>query len=410
MQPEYSPLSRLIVGRLFGTETKTQKAKLDAWINASEANRRKMEQFNSVRWFARVWQKHRSIDPRTTWELIRARTANQPGVPPLPDLYLPEESSKVEVHRIGKWVVALILVLGVAFGILWLGTKTAAPLEEDTYSLHASATIANNADFHATLGKEPVGWLFGDEQLDFYKPIDGVLLCSYHPSQAYPELGDERQYKIVTPANGTYTIVLPDESTIDMGPASTLHFTTSYGRYARELKLAGDGFFEVKPVNWLFSADEKPFIVHIDSVTITAFGTRFQVEADDRDSGEVRATLLSGTIEVQRGANTPRWLRRPGQAYLLNKDGKDTVLSLIESSRAVEMAGPVFFYRDEPMNHILQDLSHYYHIRFVSHDAMTESFTFQASKTISLDSLLRNIEKTGRIHFSIGKDSIIVSR
>ena len=90
---------------------------------------------------------------------------------------------------------------------------------------------------------------------------------------------------------------LPDSSQVVLAPESQVVFPTRFAAEIREVKLAGEAFFEV------VRQPRQPFIVHAGAVDVRVTGTSFRVQTS-ADSGDIRVSVESGTVAVSR-AGTP---------------------------------------------------------------------------------------------------------
>ena len=90
----------------------------------------------------------------------------------------------------------------------------------------------------------------------------------------------------------TRVVQLADGSSVRLDTGSRLHVSFSGGRRLVELQ-KGQAFFTVA------HDASRPFVVAAGAAQVTAVGTVFDVR---RDPGTVRVTLVSGAVDVQRGA------------------------------------------------------------------------------------------------------------
>lgn len=119
-------------------------------------------------------------------------------------------------------------------------------------------------------------------------------------------------------------ILLPDGTTVTLTPGSRLYYPEAFKEDVREVRLEGEGYFEVK------SSPERPFIVRLEGGSVKATGTRFQVSAY-QDSDEVLVALDEGRVEfsldghpsvVMNPSQEVRYVRTAGrrETYLVYKD------------------------------------------------------------------------------------------
>lgn len=87
----------------------------------------------------------------------------------------------------------------------------------------------------------------------------------------------------------TKTILLPDGTEVDLGPASKLVYNNEFLEGNRQIRLTGDACFNVT------SDPDHPFIVHAGQAKIKVTGTRFVVNAPPTTQ-EVEVSVKSGNV------------------------------------------------------------------------------------------------------------------
>ncbi|MEJ6979461.1 FecR domain-containing protein [Pedobacter sp. P351] len=87
------------------------------------------------------------------------------------------------------------------------------------------------------------------------------------------------------------TIILSDGTKVILNAASKLLYPELFEGETREVRLIGEGFFDV------VKDSKRPFIVHTDKTRVRVLGTAFNVKSypEDRFS---ETTLIRGTVEV----------------------------------------------------------------------------------------------------------------
>ncbi|MPM79676.1 hypothetical protein SDC9_126715 [bioreactor metagenome] len=117
-------------------------------------------------------------------------------------------------------------------------------------------------------------------------PLLVVSLYLFFSRQSKEDIVSRQE--IIAP-RGTYTqTTLPDGSTVWLNSGSKLSYSIPFKKSKREIFLAGEAFFDVK------TNRKCPFIVVADGISITATGTKFNVDAYPSD------TLRTITLEEGR--------------------------------------------------------------------------------------------------------------
>lgn len=102
-------------------------------------------------------------------------------------------------------------------------------------------------------------------------------------------------YSTEAPAGEKCRVVLPDNTTVWLNSGSKLSYDDSYNRKDRNVKLSGEGYFEV-------AKDEKhPFIVDCGDASVLVKGTKFNLSAYPEDS-RIIAGVVDGHVVFSHGA------------------------------------------------------------------------------------------------------------
>jgi len=88
---------------------------------------------------------------------------------------------------------------------------------------------------------------------------------------------------------------LADGSVVTMNKHSGIAYPSVFKGSTRELKLTGEAFFNIAPNK------KKPFIIHVNNVTITVVGTSFNVRTVN---GKTEVIVETGIVKVSNGRQT----------------------------------------------------------------------------------------------------------
>ncbi len=148
--------------------------------------------------------------------------------------------------------------------------------------------------------------------------VFGMWFFKYNqePPSVYQQQITALQQKVIEKINNTEkpeAISLPDGSTVILSPNSRLSYPNDFGKEIRPVYLSGEAQFEVtKDVT-------KPFYVYANEIVTKVLGTRFVVNAFDKDKN-VKVTVQSGQVSVYR----PNKIEKP----VADKQKKEGVLLL----------------------------------------------------------------------------------
>ncbi|MGV3502881.1 MAG: FecR family protein [Adhaeribacter sp.] len=141
----------------------------------------------------------------------------------------------------------------------------------------------------------------------------GLWLTLLRPGASEPGQAPASRQQVslveeICPRGRQTSVWLPDSSSVQLNAASKLTYAAGFGAGSRQVKLAGQAFFQVQ------RDTRRPFVVSAGELRIQVLGTSFGVQAYP---GEARllVTVASGRVKVQgpgRGSQ-PVYLTRDQQ-------------------------------------------------------------------------------------------------
>ncbi|WP_316838128.1 FecR family protein [Pedobacter nutrimenti] len=243
---------------------------------------------------------------------------------------------------------------------------------------------------------------------------------------------------IETPRGGQYQIRLPDGSKVWLNAASKLIYPVSFnGRGQRVVELSGEAYFEI------FKNKLQPFVVKSKNQEVTVLGTHFNINSYADEPG-TKTTLLEGSVQVStlqplalsgrdaHGAErvngsagnsnsslpargiSPRGGERFGlvlkpneQSVLVN--GK-IVVKQVDPALAVDWKNGQFIFESEPLPSILRRVARWYNVTIIytSTDKNNTTFSGVVSRADNVSSVLRMLQKTSKIKFTIDGNTVKV--
>ena len=199
----------------------------------------------------------------------------------------------------------------------------------------------------------------------------------------------------------TKVFYLPDSSRVMLSGDSRLTYNAQFGKTNRELSLRGEAFFQVK------RDTSKPFIVETSRMNVKVLGTRFNVNDYD-DNEEVSTTLVNGSVEIVSGDQQVFRLVPGEQAY-----GKENKLEKREVNVRLYTSwiDGKFLFNNTELEEIAQQISRWYDVEifFSSENVKKVRFTGAIVKFKPLDDLVRMIESTSQVRFSVKGKTIVIS-
>ncbi|MDR2920025.1 MAG: DUF4974 domain-containing protein [Tannerella sp.] len=152
-------------------------------------------------------------------------------------------------------------------------------------------------------------------------------------------------------------VVLPDGTRVSLGSKTTFHYDPDYGQSKRNVYLEGEAYFEVSPQK------EKPFIVHINGMTVEALGTAFNVMAYPGDSLFI-TTLLEGSVRLIAEQLSQPVILKPDQQLVYNRNQHIARVDQVNASDYTAWTTGYYHFSEQTLESILHRLSYVYGITF----------------------------------------------
>lgn len=203
---------------------------------------------------------------------------------------------------------------------------------------------------------------------------------------------------IETPRGGQYQLNLPDGTKIWINSASSLKYPASFATLKeRRVELSGEAYFEV--------AKDKahPFIVKSGRQEIQVLGTHFDVNAYP-DEQLIKTTLLEGSVKLNEQV-----VLKPGEQSSLK--GEKFTVKEVNVNDAVDWKNGEFVFTNESLTSILKKVSRWYdvEIKYVHTPVNMPTFTGSVSRSENISGVLKMLEETSNVRFSIEGRQVMVS-
>ena len=297
-----------------------------------------------------------------------------------------------------------VLPLGIAFA-LWQGLK------EEKIVLHRQfGEVARPGAERAVLklfdGKTVVldstsGNMLIARGENVRVEVDSNRLLRYSREDTVVTSREERKNELIVPRGGEYQIVLADGTRVWLNSATKLIFPQNFTGKERRVMLSGEAFFDV-------ARDEsKPFIVETSRMDVKVLGTRFNVNAYT-DNEVVSTTLVDGSVEVASGTQKPITLVPGEQAY---GEAGELEKREVNIRLYTSWIDGRFMFNNVELEEIAKQISRWYDVEifFTNENVKRTRFTGGMVKFKPLDDLIRMIESTSPVRFSVKGKTIVIS-
>jgi ferric-dicitrate binding protein FerR (iron transport regulator) len=207
---------------------------------------------------------------------------------------------------------------------------------------------------------------------------------------------------ITTPTGGQYQVVLADGTKVWINAASSLRFPTVFSGTQREVELKGEGYFEVTP------DPSKTFVVKVNEMKVKVLGTHFNIMAYE-DEESVNTTLLKGSVKLEHGTESRMLI--PGEQGRWNKKEEMQVVKNADLEEVLAWKNGRFQYHSTNLRVIMRQIARWYNVTIVYEgNVRDEYFSGSIPRTDNVSQVLKMLELTNTIHFTIEGKSIIVKQ
>lgn len=228
-------------------------------------------------------------------------------------------------------------------------------------------------------------------------PLLLISLYLFFNRQSKEELIDSRQ-ELIAP-KGTYTqITLPDGSTVWLNSGSKLSYSIPFEKTKRETFLAGEAFFDVK------ANRESPFIVVADGISITATGTKFNVDAYPSDTLRT-ITLEEGHVFIESPQQHKKTEMDINRQFVWNTNTNRHDVYTVDASLYGKWKEGILIFRDETLENIFKRVARTFNVDISIKDPALAKQRYRATfEQESLDEILELLRMSAPIRYSFNGD------
>ena len=204
------------------------------------------------------------------------------------------------------------------------------------------------------------------------------------------------------PEGGEYRVVLSDGTKVWINSGSELTFPMNFGKGERVVELKGEAYFDVA------KEAERPFVVCVNGVDVTALGTEFNIAAV-QGGDEVLTTLVNGSVRVvnEEGADC---ILTPAEQAVCKKGVVGIEVQKVNTNLYTSWKDGYYAFDKQPLGEIMRTLERWYDIHVVFADSVAGKLRFSGrlKRYEDIDNLLTMIKLTNDVDFEIAERVIIV--
>lgn len=228
--------------------------------------------------------------------------------------------------------------------------------------------------------------------------ILATFISTYFFFNARQDTFDIGTNTITVPPGQRVNLSLSDGTKVYLNAGSTFTYPSLFADNTRKVKLDGEAFFEVSPDK------ERPFVVHTQVCDVEVLGTKFNVDAYDKEKN-FSAALMEGRIKV-RNNNRPTHIvdLYPDQKVTLS--GENLAVSHIADYDIYRWKDGLICFKDLNFIHLMKRIEKYYGIELVIENPSLSKHSFSGTFRISdgIENLLRVLQKDVDYRYTRSED------
>lgn len=369
---------------LDGTLTPEEEKTFRCWIDESPAHNELLLRIQDKHSFQERFAFRKKNGKEKSWENIRKRIYQKPR------------------RKIGLTRYAAILLIGVCLGIAYKFITEPQKIKKPT----RETVIPPKGGYKAFLKLANGEHYVLDGRNEINTRSDGTIIKSEDKGTVTVTREDSgrieaepQNNQIIVPRGGEYKLILADGTRVWMNSLSELEFPSQFSGKERRVKLNGEAYFEV------MKDTEKPFIVEIADKKIKVLGTSFNI---NNYNGKFVTTLVTGKVQVV--IKKQEYILHPSMQ--LREENEKVSLSEVDIKEFVAWKEGWFIFNKQRLEEVLEVLSRWYDAEVVYETPKLKNlhFTGTIRRHSDINEVLKFLEKTGAVKFSMQGRTIVISK
>ena len=381
-------IAYLVAGFIRQTLTPDEQDELDNWVAESDHNVLLFEDLIDEKNLASMTEKISKIRTEMSLEKIKKKLLFKPV------------SREQWLRKLLPYAVAASII-GIILSVLFINKNYRIISNSPSVVSHDIAPGTNRATLKLANGSTIIlnsvrkGELTIQANSKVIKTDSGQV--SYYLSKG--EGIKETYNTLTTPRGGQFQLVLSDGTHVWLNSQSSIRYPVAFAPKRRTVELIGEGYFEVAKDR------DKPFDVKVGVADIQVLGTHFNINAYE-DEPEVRTTLLEGSVRINTQNNTA--FLKPNEQGDWNITGKIRVLKDINTEDILGWKTGMFSFHREDIHALMRQVARWYDVDIQYKGQIQNHFNATIERNVPVSKLLKLLEETGGVHFSVQDKTIIV--
>jgi ferric-dicitrate binding protein FerR (iron transport regulator) len=209
---------------------------------------------------------------------------------------------------------------------------------------------------------------------------------------------------VVKSGNKRIEISLPDNSHVWLNKESQLTYEKGFSGPERNVKLEGEGFFEVQ------KDPKRPFIIQTGTIETKVLGTSFNLRNYPSEPS-VDLVVATGKVSFKSKASSDEAIVTPGNGASIHKTNRKIKEYSMADNNAWAWRSGTLKFENKPLKEVLVDLERFYRIQIDLKSSNLGACSFSGNfENASLEEVLKVLEITLELNYKrAAKNTIVVA-
>jgi len=197
-----------------------------------------------------------------------------------------------------------------------------------------------------------------------------------------------------TPLGSRTKMYLPDGTLVWLNAGSKLAYSQGFGVSDRNVKLAGEAYFEVT------HNERLPFEINAEELDLRVLGTRFTY-SNYPDDEQIRVDLMAGRVFIENNSDSHGMTLKPNERMIYDKNSRRMWRKQVDTSLSASWTNGIIFFDEMPLSRIAETLTKAYNVRIsvaprLKNDSFYGSFDMRSN---SVEDVLHKISTTKKMKY-----------
>lgn len=211
-----------------------------------------------------------------------------------------------------------------------------------------------------------------------------------------------KEYVVEVPDGAKSKVTFPDGSVVWLNAGSRLTYNSDFAKESRNIKLSGEGYFEVS------KNKELPFVVNTGELAVKVLGTKFNLKSYEEDS-EVKVTLKEGAVKVGNFPTDAAPIElKPNQRFTFRKAGLSMQVDSVDASHIDNWRNGAMTFDKVPLEEIVKELRRLYNIPIQIESDKLKKIVYYSDfqENVSVEKVLEILSSGNKFRYEVKPELI----